>query len=74
MSTICLRQKLFYLIWDLLIVLGDFNLPEISWPPSTDSLVPTSVHDFADGLLELLLQQVSFIRNSLNTQLDLDLF
>jgi len=52
---------------------GDFNLPDISWSPSTDSLVPTplSDHDFVDGLLELSLQQVSFIRNSLNGQLDL---
>jgi len=53
---------------DLLIVLGDFNLPDISWSPPTDSLVaiPLSAHDFVDGLLELSLQQVSFIRNSLN--------
>jgi len=59
--------------WDLLIVLGDFNLPDISWSLSTDSLVstPLSDHNFVDGLLELLLQQVSFIRNSLNRQLDL---
>jgi len=58
---------------DLLIILGDFNLPDISWSPSTDSLVstPLSVHDFVDGLLELSLQQVSFIRNTLNRQLDL---
>jgi len=42
--------------WDLLIVLGDFNLPEFSWSPSTDSLVstPLSDHDFVDGLSELL--------------------
>jgi len=53
--------------------LGDFNLPDISWSPSTDSLVstPLSVHHFDDGLLEFSLQQVSFIRNSLNRQLDL---
>jgi len=53
--------------------LGDFNLPDISWSPSTDLLVstPLSVHDFVDGLLELSLQQVSFIRNSLHRQLDL---
>jgi len=59
---------------DLLIVLGDFNLPDISWSPPTDSLVaiPLSVHYFVDGLLELSLQQVSFIRNSLNRQLDLE--
>jgi len=46
---------------DLLIVLGDFNLPGISWSPPTDSLVaiPLSVHDFVDGLLELSLQQVA---------------
>jgi len=58
---------------DLLIVLGDFNLPEITWSPSTDSLVAIhlSVHDFVDGVLELSLQQISFIRNSLNRQLDL---
>jgi len=58
---------------DLLIVLGDFNLPNISWSPPTDSRVaiPLSVHDFVDGLLELSLQQVSFIRNSLNRLLDL---
>jgi len=56
-----------------LIVLGDFNLPDISWSPPTDSLVAIflSVHDFVDGLLELSLQQVSFIRNSLKKQLDL---
>jgi len=61
---------------DLLIVLGDFNLPGISWSPSTVSLVstPLSDHDFVDGLLELSLQQVSFIRNSINRQLDLVLF
>jgi len=55
---------------DLLIVLGDFNLPDISWSPSTDSLVstPLSVRDFVNCLLELLLQQVSFIRYSLNKQ------
>jgi len=49
---------------DLLIVLGDFNLPDISWSPPTDSLVAISLsaHDFVDGLLELSLQQVSFIR------------
>jgi len=53
--------------------LGDFNLPDISWSLSTDSLVstPLSDHDFVDGLLELSIQQVSFIRNSLNRQLDL---
>jgi len=47
---------------DLLIVLGDFNLPEISWSPPTDSLVAIhlSVHDFVDGLLELSLQQISY--------------
>jgi len=40
--------------------LGDFNLPDITWSPPTDSLVgiPLSVHDFVDGLLELSLQQV----------------
>jgi len=32
---------------------------------------PLSDHDFVDGLLKLSLQQVSFIRNSLNRQLDL---
>jgi len=33
---------------DLLIVLGDFNLPDIYWSPFTDSLVstPLSDHDF----------------------------
>jgi len=53
--------------------LGDFNLPDISWSPFTDSLVSTllSDHDFVDGLLKLSLQQVSFICNSLNRQLDL---
>jgi len=58
---------------NLLIVLGDFNLPDISWSPSNNSLVstPLSDHDFVDGLLEWSLQQVSFIRNSLNRQLDL---
>jgi len=37
---------------DILIVLRDFNLPDISWSPPTDSLVaiPLSVHDFVDGL------------------------
>jgi len=51
---------------DILVVLGEFNLPDISWSPSTDSLVstPLSDHDFIDGLLKLSLQQVSFIRNS----------
>jgi len=45
---------------DLLIVLRDFNLLDISWSPPTDSLVaiPLSVHDFEDGLLEVSLQQV----------------
>jgi len=58
---------------DLLIVLGDFNTPDISWSPFTESLVstPLSDHDFVDSLLKLSLQQVSFIRNSLNRQLDL---
>jgi len=58
---------------DILIVLGDFNLPDISWSPSTDPFVssPLSDHDFVDGLLELSLKQVSFISNSLNRQLDL---
>jgi len=52
---------------DLLIVLSDFYLPDISWSPPTDSLaaIPLSVHDFVVVLLELTLQQVSFIRNSL---------
>jgi len=56
-----------------LIVLGDFNFPDISSSPPTDSLVaiPLSVHNFVDILLELSFQQVSFIRNSLNGQLDL---
>jgi len=56
-----------------LIVLGDFNLPDISWSLSTDSLVstPLSDHDFVDGLLELSLLQVSFIHNSLKRQLHL---
>jgi len=58
---------------DHLFVLGDFNLPDISWSLSTDTLVstPLSDHDFVDGLLELSLQRVSFIRNSLHRQLDL---
>jgi len=58
---------------DLLTVLCDFNLPDISWYLSTDSLVSTTLsdHDFVDGLYELSLQQVSFMRNSLNRQLDL---
>jgi len=48
---------------DLLIVLGDLNLPDISWSPSTDSLVstPLSDHDFVDGLLELSEVTVSRI-------------
>jgi len=58
---------------DLLIVLGDFNLPDISLSRPTDSFVaiPLSVNDFVGGLRELSLQQVSLIRNSLNRQLDL---
>jgi len=41
--------------------------------PPTDSLVgiPLYAYDFVGGLLELSLQQVSFIRNSLNRQIDL---
>jgi len=61
---------------NLLIVFGDFTLPEISRSPSTDSLdsTPLSAHDFVEGLLEISLQQVSFIGNSLNRQLDLVFF
>jgi len=74
MSTNCLKSVPSLLSnSDLLIVLDDFNLPDIYWSPPIDSLValPLSVHDFVDGLLEISLQQVSFIRNSLNRQLDL---
>jgi len=47
-----------------LIFLGPHPLTHLSLPP-------LSVHDFVDGLLELSVQQVSFIRNSLNRQLDI---
>jgi len=50
--------------------LGGLNPPDISWYPSLVSN-PLSVHDFVGGLLKLSLQQVRFIRNSLNRQLDL---
>ncbi|XP_050746114.1 uncharacterized protein LOC127012038 isoform X2 [Drosophila biarmipes] len=37
----------------------DFNLPDISWSPPTDSFVamPLSAHDLVNGLLDLSLQQ-----------------
>jgi len=46
---------------DQLIVLGDFNLPNISWLESKNSLtmIPRMQNDFIDVLVELSLQQVN---------------
>jgi len=58
---------------DQLIVLGDFNLPNISWLESKDSLamIPRMQNDFIDGLVELSLQQVNRIPNHIGRLLDL---
>jgi len=58
---------------DQLVVLGDFNIPGTMWSPEEQSniLLPLAQHDFIDGLLDLSLSQVSYIRNSLGRLLDL---
>jgi len=58
---------------DQLIVLGDFNLPNISCLESIDSLamIPRMQNDFIDGLVELSLQQVNRIPNHIGRLLDL---
>jgi len=58
---------------DQLIELVDFNLPNISWLESKDSLamIPRMQNDFIDGLVELSLQQVNRIPNHIGRLLDL---
>jgi len=58
---------------DHLIVLGDFNLSNISGLESMDSLamIPRMQHDFIDSLVELSLQQVHRIPNHIGRLLDL---
>jgi len=58
---------------DQLIVLGDFNLPNISWLESKNSLtmIPRMQNDFIDVLVELSLQQVNRIPNHIGRLLDL---
>jgi len=57
---------------DQLIVLGDFNLLNISWLESKDSLtmIPRMLNDFIDGLVELSLLQVNRIPNHIGRLLD----
>jgi len=48
-----------------LVVLGDFKIPGIMWSEQSNILLPLAQHDFIDGLLDLSLSQVNYIRNSL---------
>jgi len=50
---------------DHLIVLGDFNLPAVSWIPSTNPNVldPTTAHEFVHGLIDLSLGQLNSVLN-----------
>jgi len=55
-------------------LVGDFNIQVyITWSPEAQSniLLPLAQHDFIDGLLDLSLSQVNYIRNSLGRLLDL---
>lgn len=62
---------------DSVIILGDFNLPLISWHslPDCGYLVPLTpcdwIADFVKMLSDLSLYQINFISNSLNRTLDL---
>jgi len=40
---------------DYLCVLGDFNLPDISWPSIDNLVVSTSSHEFVRNILDLSL-------------------
>ncbi|XP_070069982.1 uncharacterized protein [Drosophila takahashii] len=58
---------------DHLIILGDFNIPQLSWLPYDDlaALVPSDQNDFLDGLIALSLGQVNSIPNQNGRFLDL---
>jgi len=51
---------------DYLCVLGDFNLPDISWSSIDNIVVPSSSHEFVSSILDLSLYQVNNIRNCNN--------
>lgn len=62
---------------DVLIIVGDFNLPHVQWTMDDDVIsIPTAFEsqhasDFITGLLDLGVYQVNSIRNSKDRLLDL---
>lgn len=47
-----------------LVVLGDLNIPGLMWSPEEKSNIPFPyIHDFPDGLFDLSLSQVNYIRS-----------
>ncbi|XP_067617821.1 uncharacterized protein tws isoform X5 [Eurosta solidaginis] len=60
---------------DSMIVLGDFNLPQISWNTVDHNIVPVSSkmhnNDFLDGITDLCLNQINFFPNKCGKFLDL---
>jgi len=52
---------------DQLIVLGDFNIPRATWSTveTSNILIPSTQHDFLDGLLDISLSQVNHVLNFL---------
>lgn len=58
---------------DVLVALGDFNLPSILWEPSLndDGIIPVNSNEFIVSLLSFGLFQVNNIYNSSNRLLDL---
>jgi len=58
---------------DQLIVLGDFNIPRATWSTveTSNILLPSTQHDFLDGLLDISLSQVNNVLNLLGRLLHL---
>jgi len=58
---------------DQLIVLGDFNIPRATWSTveTLNILLPSTQHDFLDGLLDISLSQVNHVLNFLGRLMDL---
>jgi len=50
-----------------LLVLGDFNIPGITWyiDEKTNVLLLLAHNDFTEGLFDISLSQVNYIQNSL---------
>ena len=61
---------------DIILVMGDFNIPDANWIPDGDVLVPSNItrdcaSNFIHDLLGLGCQQINFTRNFMGRTLDL---